>query len=64
MKLNVEKLIEETKGTINPRYALSMENAMFLLNNAEDNFDLLVKAFYVGYAQARKEYKHLKKEKE
>ena len=26
--------------------------------------ELLVKAFYVGYAQARKEYKHLKKEKE
>lgn len=57
MKINVMKLIENTK--VNPRYDLPLSSCVTLIKQSNGTFALMSNSFKTGYAQgikaARKE---------
>ena len=51
---NINKIFNQTKGNINTRYDLTIEEVIQILNSSNDSFDIVLWAFDIGYYQGVK----------
>lgn len=63
MERNIGKIINKTRGNINRRYDMTMNDGRKLLSNNKSGFSLVYDAFTFGYAQGMKAAKAEMKKK-